>query len=585
MKTLFPPLDALEPWVDKYSGKINVPSRGTEAEKHSVQHSSQSNRRLLFLEGASKPQRPEGEAQEAEIFVQPQRPSKDFIRGANKFFGGNHLAHQGQGLAKLDVPLPQAPMRNVPIKADTVTVEKEIKHSGEGLKQSAQHGVEGRVKARDAQPLPPTKMVKQSSTALKATNEISASEKLYNDLQSRRAVQSYTPVQVQASLNLKDESKAKDIVLEILSRGLVVDTIAKAELKDIASKLVLPPKENVVQEIDLVQQASASFSLEPQRDKSTVAKKLGSTAEIAERSSVGTKDLKAKEALENAMKTVLTTDVLLAIQRSQQVNLKEDAEEQLRIGTWAVHVLAGRMDTVPAEILRGMKKDALQALGRLSMQLLSSSAQSAKSEYESTTNKSALIRRVGPKELSILSASGALGDAREEELGTVDQVRENLTDIQKSAIKSTNEFFRMESVQGDLQALQNNIKLDFTADMLVEGFIEALRNDDLENSTEMRTDVLTQFQANQSSRAPQGKEVQNPRTLHGTVNFNAKVNGSVSTRQELFSQRGLAFEADAQGDRSVNLDLSREIVHEQHTESNEEQGAWANAPSSKYMEL
>jgi hypothetical protein len=586
MKSLFPPIESLEPWVDKYTGKTNVPSRGEEAEKHDKQHSMQSSRRLLFLEGSSKPARPQGEAQEAEILAEPQRPTKEFIRGASKFFGGNHLAHQGQGLAKLDTPLPSAPMRNVPLKHDKVALEKEIQHSGEGLKQSAQHGIEGRVKARDAQPAPSESTVKQSSTFLTAHNELTSSEKLFNDLQSKRAVQSYTPTQIQAQLNLKDASKAKDIVLEILSRNLVADTMAKAELKDIASKLTLAPVEKTALSIDLIQQAIASSNVEPQKDKTIKETRNAplSTA-IQQRTDVGAKDLKIREAIQHAAKTVLSTDVILAIQRSQQINLKDDGEEQLRIGTWAVHVLAGRMDTVPAEILRGMKKDALQALGRLSMQLLSSSAKSARAEYEAREPKTLKAQqRRGGHELSIFKASGGAQDERDEELGTVDIARENIGDIQKSAIKSTNEFFRMETVQGDLQALQNNIKLDFTADMLVEGFIEALRNDDMENATEMRTDVLTQFSAQQSARAPQGKDTQASRTSLGTFGFNAKANSATNTRNELFSQRGVAFEADTQGDRSVNMDSKPEIEMEQTTTEQQDQGAWANAPLSKYID-
>jgi hypothetical protein len=583
MKSLFPPIPSIEPWVDSYSGKMHVPLKGEEAEKHGAQHSAHSNRRLLFLEGNSKPTRPEGESQEAEVMVQSFMPTRDFIQGASKFFGGSAMARQGRGLAKLDTPLPSAPMRNVPLKDDKVNLEKEIVQTGEGLKQSAQNGVGGRVKTRDAQPLPSQTTVKQSSTNLTADNELKHSEKLFNDIKTARAVQSYTPTQIQASLNLKDESKAKDIVLEILSRNLGVDTMAKEELKDIALKLTLAPVEKSTQSIDLIQQALA-LSPDHKLDKSIKdTRSAPQSISVEQRTSVGAKDLKAREAIQHAVKTVLSTDVLLAIQRSQQLNLKEDSEEQLRIGTWAVHVLAGRMDTVPAEILRGMKKDALQALGRLSMQLLSS-AKSANSQYEARQHKTLAIKRQGGQELSILKASGGMHDQKEDELGTVDSVRENFGEVQKSAIKSTNEFFRMESVQGDLQALQNNIKLDFTADMLVEGFIEALRNDDLENATEMRTDVLTQFQANQSARAPQGKDTQAGRASLGTFAYNAKVTGSTNARTELFSQRGVGFEADMHGDRSIHNDLEPELILSQETVDHQEEGAWANVPVSKYSD-
>jgi hypothetical protein len=583
MKSLFPPIDSLEPWVDAYSGKTHAPRKGEEPEIQGAQHAAHSSRRILFMEGHVKPARPEGESQEAEVLSKSFVPTPDFIQGASKFFGGSAMAKQGRGLAKLDVPLPSAPMRNVPLKDDKVAMEKEIIQTGEGLKQSAQLGIGGRVKTRDAQPLPSQSTVKQSSTNLTAVNELKHSEKLFNELTSVRAVQSYTPTQIQASLNLKDESKAKDIVLEILSRNLGVDTMAKEELKDIALKLTLAPIEKSTQSIDLIRQALAS-SPDVQQDRTIKeTRKAPLTTTVQQRTAVGSKDLKAREALQHAVKTVLSTDVLLAIQRSQQLNLKEDSEEQLRIGTWAVHVLAGRMDTVPAEILRGMKKDALQALGRLSMQLLSST-KSASSTYEAKQHVSLATKRQGGHELSILKASGGEQDEYEDELGAIEFTRENLSDVQKSAIKSTNEFFRMESVQGDLQALQNNIKLDFTADMLVEGFIEALRNDDLENATEMRTDVLTQFQANQSARAPQGKDTQGGRTTLGTFGYNAKVTGTTNARTELFSQRGVGFEADTHGDRSIQKDTKPEYMVNQETVEFQEEGAWANIPVSKYSD-
>lgn len=590
MRALFQPLETVETWKDTYTGQTHSAAPGQRAEPQGKQQALASSRRSLFFEGsAERPQRPDSEEKLAEVIVPAQR-NPEFIKGASKFFGGNHLAEQGVGIPTIEKPMPQAPMRNVPLKTDHVQATKEIKHSGEGLKQSASLGVEGRVRARDAQPLPSTKTVRQSSIAQPAAFELNKSERSYNEVVTRRSVHSYTPVQVQATLKLKEASKARDIVLDILMvRGHTADTVAVSELQDIAMKLVaLPASEKTATTTSVLKQALATSS-QDLADKSLVQKRAAPTAVDAfGASSKGPQDLKVlKEALIDYSKERLSTDVLLAAQRAMG-NLKNDAEEQLRIGTWAVHVLAGRMDTVPSELLRGMKKDAIQALGRLSMQLLAASSKAAGAEFESTQKHRVSGGRSTAREASGAAASAEHDVSQREELDEISDVRDNATFLQKSAIRGANEFFRLESVQGDLQALQNNISLDFTADMLVEGFIEALRHDDLDAQRELRTDILSQFQATQTSTASNKQELEQRASVSlGTLGTSAKFTGMSKVQAPLAPPRPSSeLGVELKGERIEESDQREERILEQMLlPQASEEGAWSLPPSSKYTQI
>jgi hypothetical protein len=57
-----------------------------------------------------------------------------------------------------------------------------------------------------------------------------------------------------------------------------------------------------------------------------------------------------------------------------------------------------------------------------------------------------------------------------------------------------------------------------------------------------------------------------------------------NARTELFSQRGVGFEADTHADRSIQKDTKPESVLSQETVDFQEEGAWANIPVSKYSD-
>ena len=606
----------MEEWKDSYTGKTHKSAGGVAAEMLAKsQQNAGSERRTLFLQGTEKPRRPDSEEQEAELIF-PQRTGGQEKQGARKFFGQSHFAHEGNNQAQLLTPFPQAPMRNVPVKAESANQGGMLKSTGEGLKQPAQLGM-AKIKARDAAPLP-----SESRDSREATHSVQANQ--HNETVSKpglvqhRSVKTYTPIEVQSKVDMSGSSQvAKDIVLDILmdTRGKQANKEAVQGLQDIALKMVMPVSQHSVKSLDLEIEGQASGftsrsdpSMPNTKSSSKSLHSVGARGEnnfsekeehlvtvqgkkameIFQKAGTLAQQNKKQEALvADLTQHFLSADVQKAALTALTTNWKEDPQEQLRMGTWAVHVLSSRVDSVPAELLRGMKEDALMALGRLSMQLLAASTKSAKAEAQPMLRTETLGERSAPKFTGNAGAHEShegfsVGQDSLEIMRTV----ENLSAVNKSAIKGSNEFFRLESIQGDLQALQNNISLDVTADVLVEGFIEALRQDNLESNVELRSDILAStFNASQSNaRAGKKNAMQSQRSQQVTFDVESKVNKTDKRQKfQVVHEEELAVHLDLGIKEKGEKESKPEVVFEQTVGDNSEQGAWANTPSSKYV--
>jgi hypothetical protein len=601
MKALFTLPDYESKWVDTYTGEVRQAALGQSAEHQGKEfQAAPSHRRVQELEGfTERPsiKRPEPEEKLAEIVLPPQPNSHAFMRGASKFFGGNQVASEGK-IAALHTPLPAAPMRNIPLKQqESVNSGSTIHSTGEGLKQSASAGIGAKIKTRDAQPKPLDIDHRQVTSSIPAKYELQQGEKTYHDQSSKRSVPNYTPIELEAKLNLRENSLSRDIVLDILMmKGFepAQQTFATNELHDIATKLAVPASAKIQQSIDFLTQAIAEASDMPDDTSFLQTKKAPTTSGVVQASQRGMQDLRSAPELNDASQVLktkgLSTDVFIALERATSQTLKEDPAEQLRLGTWAVHVLAGRMDTPAAELLRGMKKDAVLALGRLSMQLLSTSA-SAQNSFDTIKSKGTLA---GESVVRGRTAGGAAAessdvfDAQQPQLPVSASARKTVQTMQRSSIRGANDFFRMEAIQSDLQALQNNISLEFTADMLVEGFIESLRNDDLDTTEEsLRTDILSQFQARQTQdvkTSEKSREVE--RVSLGVLGTKAKSIGGQGRDEQPLYERTLDITGDFGGSRGsrqekkkISFFPSVEVLANEETE-----GAWAMPPESKYVE-
>ena len=588
MKSHFPTLVDVEEWRDSYTGKLHKSGSGAQAESFGkALQSSSSERRSMFLQGGEeKPRRPDSEEKEAEIIL-PRRTGLTSAKslGARQFFGQSNFAQQGTKLATLNTPFPEAPIRNAPIKVEALSAERELRNTGEGLKRSAQHGFEGKLKARDAAPQP-----SENRDAREASNSVPAEQSVVqgshshkHDVLQSRSVQSYTPVEVQSKIDMQGSSKAaKDIVLDILmdiksdssTRGKQASKEALQGLQDIALKMVMPVSQRDTKSTNLLLGAS-SLNFTTKQDPS-----MPNTTSRPKH---------------------LSSDVQKAALSALTSNWKEDQNEQLRIGTWAVHVLSGQVDSIPTELLRGMKSDALKALGRLSMQLLAASAASATAESQPLLKEDLKGERAGQKYTGTKMAKESLENfslGNEKDSLEIQRVVENISHLSKAAIKGSNEFFRMESIQTDLQALQNNIQLDFTADVLVEGFIEALKHDNLEESVEMRSDILTSVLG--ASQHLREEEKTKPRSLAvparaQQVTFDTESLTGNSDKKRKFQvvheeSEGVVLDLgnSLQEQKQASKDTSKhskDLGFEQTSHTLEEgHGGWMNIPQSKFLE-
>jgi hypothetical protein len=255
------------------------------------------------------------------------------------------------------------------------------------------------------------------------------------------------------------------------------------------------------------------------------------------------------------------------------------------------------MDTPATELLRGMKKDAVLALGRLSMQLLSSSA-NAQTSFSADSVRAKSPNSQTSQTIRGRTAGGKTAEAlefleeQEAELPTATSTRKSVDTLpmERTSIRGANEFFRMEAIQSDLQALQNNISLEFTADMLVEGFIESLRNDDLDTAeVTLRSDILSQFQAHENLQSNSKKDsISVERSSMGVLGVNAQTltqSGKEIREKELESQRPLEITGDFRVKRGVQDKKRISFFPSIEVLPNEEvEGAWVKIPESKYIE-
>jgi hypothetical protein len=66
---------------------------------------------------------------------------------------------------------------------------------------------------------------------------------------------------------------------------------------------------------------------------------------------------------------MISTDIQY-VSKASKTELKNDSLVQERIGTWAISVMGQSVKLDKSALRKGLKKEALQALGRIAMQLI-----------------------------------------------------------------------------------------------------------------------------------------------------------------------------------------------------------------------
>jgi len=178
-------------------------------------------------------------------------------------------------------------------------------------------------------------------------------------------------------------------------------------------------------------------------------------------------DYESTDRLEVPYLPQMSSDVVFAIQKAKK-DWKSDDLEQMRTGSWAMDVAKKNLGAVTQESL---KPDALKALGRLALQSL---------------------HRVADQKHDI-----SLNEDDENDRTTFDYT---LFKEKINQISNLKDLMKEESFRQDLQALQDGLLLEKSADEVMETFLETLRDEIVDEQTaRSRTDILIGASSSASS--------------------------------------------------------------------------------------
>jgi len=213
---------------------------------------------------------------------------------------------------------------------------------------------------------------------------------------------------------------------------------------------------------------------------------------------------------------------------------------------WALHVAAKRTGISAKSLQAGFKSKGLQALGRMALQVLSSTQASQRSgdaRMRLDPSASAHVRGIATQDAQAKSRTGDVRWKHDDEGQRVGSWQPVNSQSVRAALKDLTAFFREETTQADMQTMQNGLELDTTADEVFDAFLETLRDDGLdEASSGSRVDAFQREQAltdvfarNERRRAPDAVRssadaplVQSRAGTGHTVRFRADVNGSAT---------------------------------------------------------
>jgi len=241
----------------------------------------------------------------------------------------------------------------------------------------------------------------------------------------------------------------------------------------------------------------------------------------------------------------LSSDLQMVMDHAVSTEWKADPSLQERAGVWALHVAAKRTGMSAKSLQAGFKSKGLQALGRMALQVLSSTQASQRrgdAHVRSDPAAAAHVRGVATQNAQAKSRLGDQHWKQDDEASRLAAAEPITKQSVRAALKDLTAFFREDMTQTDMQTMQNGLELDTTADELFDAFLETLRDDGLdEASSGSRVDAFQRQQAvaegseqRERRRAPDAlRSAQDAQVVHGradsghTVRFREDVNGSV----------------------------------------------------------
>lgn len=319
-----------------------------------------------------------------------------------------------------------------------------------------------------------------------------------------------------------DREEALDLVLDILA-----DHGVEAPVSDLATQLV-----DLASRLRTELRASRNAPQQSQR------------ADAAEQSNTVMQH--GRTAVTDDTSGRVSSDLQMVLDHAVFTEWKSDPSLQERAGVWALHVAAKRTGMSAKSLQEGFKSKGLQALGRMALQVLSSTQAAQRAGDARVRLDPAASAHVRGVATETAQAKNRVGDQRwkqeEEEASRVTAAEPITKQSVRAALKDLTAFFREDTTQTDMQTMQNGLELDTTADELFDAFLETLRDDGLdEASSGSRVDAFQRELAvaevserRQRQRAPDApRSAQDAQVVQGragsghTVRFRADVNGLV----------------------------------------------------------
>ena len=470
-------------WTDAYTGEARRVDTGSAPE---VSQRARQQRRFggVLDEGEDKRHRHvarEGEEQEAEI-VRPQMPSrKDELDSAAKMFIGRaeHQA-QAQDMEPKDERVEKTDRKLVIGMHKQQEAEEDDKRfqAAEGIFTTAAASSDASLRFR-LDRKEDTDMRIEGSTNVRA--ELAEQIDLHDPRLASFAQTLITAAasQVLDAIPLQggDDRIANELVWDILTqRG---EQAAGVELRPMQhTQLAGWIKRRVVDEAERRLAVLGAGGLE------SGASALGENLPGAKR-----------EALETRQ-TAGAPDLQLLLQATNP-ELKNDTMMQERVGTWALHVLSGKVGVDQAAVRKGLKADGLQALGRLTLELLAASKAAGNKfqvQLKPEDDAEAFARGLASGTLDSIAKQRHDAGVREEEMiqelggwrneGFAPKLR-TLTR------KELGELLRNETAIQDLQTVQMLLPMEYTADQALDALRELLADDTARPQDSLAIDILS----------------------------------------------------------------------------------------------
>lgn len=444
-------------WTDEAGNLLKAaPPQAADA---SVQRSSLSkegiHRRNAFLQGnktSVSRSRDVDEPQEAEML--PKLDSrKDQMAAAMKYLSGPGQASQTDGEASTHKTMSFSRSFAFGDKSGGLASTHDVSKQGASVPASASKMATLRADS-----------VSQNAAAVKSTNLAFGASSEHSDrvdgtlpLGLREA--GHASDRLRAAVGEQDVDESFEITLDILSvKGTQATTSQLAsEVTDLAAlwrKELHAARSSQVQVLNNVLSAVQEGSVHTQRQVHA------------------TDDAEVRA----------TPDLQFILDRARTHEWKDDGLVQERAGLWALHVAAARTGMSPEALRAGFKQKAIQALGRLALQLLSTTG--AKQLNTVVSSKQGLQQRttrgmsVGTRVAS--SHKGETSTKQEVEAQQRNADAPPTSQRVAVAVQDVDAFFHKDATQMDLQTIQSGMDLDTTADEVFDAFVETLRNDGLD---------------------------------------------------------------------------------------------------------